>query len=140
MHVFNLGVTVLLKSKNLKSEKLICVYMLLYPLTMKDLSRIQVEGEGTVLAEEIETIKTAETHSFLLLPHNFLAITTRKFQETLYRCNLFDPNRSCYHHPAPTTPTPVAVKYRLLNFKKLQTFKNCPKVLVLNKTVSETLY
>ena len=140
MHVLNLGVTALLKSTNLKSEELICMYMLLYPLTMKDLSSIQVKGEGTVWVEEIETIKTVETYSFLLLPHNVLAITTRKFQETLYRCNLFDPNRSCYHRPAPTTPTHVAIKYRLLSFKKLQKFKNCSQVLVLTKTVSETLY
>ena len=49
-------------------------------------------GKGTVWAGKTQAVKAVETHSFLLLTRNILAIKTSKFQQPLYRCNLFDPN------------------------------------------------
>ena len=53
---------------------------------------MHVEHNGTVWTKEIETVKTGETHSFVFDIHYILAIKTPKFQQHLYRCNLFDTN------------------------------------------------
>ena len=50
---------------------------------------IQVGGNGTVSVEKIEPVKTVETHSFLLLRHNVLAIKTNIFEQPIYGCNFF---------------------------------------------------
>ena len=55
-------------------------------------SSMHVERNGTVWTKEIETVKTGETHSFVFDIHYILAIKTPKFQQHLYRCNLFDTN------------------------------------------------
>ena len=50
-----------------------------------------MESDGTASAEKIVPVKTVETHSFLLLTHNFLPIKTGKFYQPLYnKGNCFD--------------------------------------------------
>ena len=50
------------------------------------LNSIQVESNG------ISPVKTVETHSLLLLPHNSLVRETGKFHHPLNKGNFFDPN------------------------------------------------
>ena len=110
------------------------------------MSIIQVWSNGTVWSKKNKNVKTVETHSFLLLTHNFLAINTRKFQQPMPRRNLFNTNWSRYpslihyfcclqiiYHPV----------WKMLKNHKLsrspcinQKIKNCPKILILTKTLS----
>ena len=81
-----------------------------------------MEGNWTVWAKKFNSVKTVEIVSFLLLTHNFLAIKASKFQQTIYRYHLFDPNWSRYPtHPTFTPnciPLLLPSNHILINFEK----------------------
>ena len=90
--------------------------------TQINVSSIQVGGNEAVWAKKTEPIKTAQTYSFLLLTHNFLVVKMSKFQQPLYRCNLFSPNWSHYLSPLHYSRCLQIISYLILtNAKKSQT-------------------
>ena len=49
-------------------------------------------GDGKYWTVKRKLVEIDEIHLCLLFSNNFLGIKTSKFQQLLYRCNLFDPN------------------------------------------------